>query len=317
MLLRPPSRRGGRRTGADRTHKPGPASRTCGSLEMRLLAAGVTVTRRAAGRSDSLSRKNDDQSTGVNCGFFTFKLHANLDIERSRSFAPRNPRSARWCRRRVACSMADAKRRPYEPGSSALVVSPANARTELAKFIRGAQNTTVDLRSDHQRSGHASTSSKSAPKRASMFESWEWSPCGAAISPVNKPPLRLHARGDDSRRHALFSWGARVCRPHGVRIRGGENRNHLSRQPDCEAHRQSGSKRTGASGENRKRRPDHKDDSDTFVEGGEESGEGHSQGASNPSRPVLKMVIRELTGGKKTAWISARKKSRTPVRPTQ
>jgi len=104
-------------------------------LEVRLLAAGVTVSRTA----DTLVRYHgkmmivDGRTLFVNGFNFTW-----LDMERSRSFgvvstAPRLVKDA------LKLFQADCDRQPYESGCEQLVVSPENARTRLTAFIKAAK----------------------------------------------------------------------------------------------------------------------------------------------------------------------------------
>jgi phosphatidylserine/phosphatidylglycerophosphate/cardiolipin synthase-like enzyme len=104
-------------------------------LEMRLLAAGVTVARTA----DDLTRYHgkymiiDHRELHVLSFNFT-----HLDIDYSRGFGVIT-RSRKLVQEAAKLFEADAKRRPYSAGAPALVVSPVNARAQLARFIRGAR----------------------------------------------------------------------------------------------------------------------------------------------------------------------------------
>lgn len=104
-------------------------------LEMRLLAAGVTVARTA----DDLVRYHDklmiiDRRELYLCAFnLTY-----LDIEHSRSFGIIT-KNRKFVREAVKLFEADSKRRPYEPGLATFVVSPANARKQLSSFLKGAK----------------------------------------------------------------------------------------------------------------------------------------------------------------------------------
>jgi cardiolipin synthase len=104
-------------------------------LEMRLLAAGVTVAR----TSDDLVRYHgkmmiiDRRELYVLAFNFTF-----LDIEHSRSFGLITT-NRKVVHEAVKLFEADTKRQPYTPGLPAFVVSPANARKELSAFITGAK----------------------------------------------------------------------------------------------------------------------------------------------------------------------------------
>jgi cardiolipin synthase len=104
-------------------------------LEMRLLAAGVTVARTA----DDLARYHGkmliiDRRTLFLLGFnFT-----SLDIDHSRSFGviTKHPKLVDEA---VKLFEADTKRQPYVPGHPSFLVSPLNARKQLAAFIKGAK----------------------------------------------------------------------------------------------------------------------------------------------------------------------------------
>ena len=104
-------------------------------LEMRLLAAGVTVGRTAGDlvRYHAKVMIIDNRELYV-LGFnFSF-----MDIERSRSFGVITT-TAKFIREAVKLFDADAKRQTYEAGCAAFVVSPQNARQQLAAFIEGAK----------------------------------------------------------------------------------------------------------------------------------------------------------------------------------
>lgn len=104
-------------------------------LEMRLLAAGVTVARTA----DDLIRyhgkmmivdRRELYLTGFN---FTY-----IDMEHSRSFgvATKNPKIVQEA---VKLFEADTKRQTYASSLASFIVSPVNARKQLGKFIRNAK----------------------------------------------------------------------------------------------------------------------------------------------------------------------------------
>jgi phosphatidylserine/phosphatidylglycerophosphate/cardiolipin synthase-like enzyme len=104
-------------------------------LELRLLEAGVLVARTA----DDLARYHDkmmivDRRTLC---VLAFNL-TSADIERSRSFGVIT-NSREVVREAVKLFDADTKRYLYEAGLDRFVVSPVNARQELARFIAGAK----------------------------------------------------------------------------------------------------------------------------------------------------------------------------------
>ncbi len=104
-------------------------------LEMRLLGAGVTVSR----TDDDLVRYHgkmmliDRRQLFVLAFNFTF-----LDIERSRAFGIITT-NRKHVQEAVKLFEADTKRTPYVPGSNTFLVSPVNARKELGAFLKGAK----------------------------------------------------------------------------------------------------------------------------------------------------------------------------------
>jgi cardiolipin synthase A/B len=104
-------------------------------LEMRLLENGISVARTAGdlvryhGKMMIVDRKE------LYLLAFNF---THLDIDHSRSFGliTRNPELLREA---VKLFEADTTRRPYVAGHSKFLVSPVNARKELASFIKGAK----------------------------------------------------------------------------------------------------------------------------------------------------------------------------------
>jgi phosphatidylserine/phosphatidylglycerophosphate/cardiolipin synthase-like enzyme len=107
--------------------------RSLRALEMRLLQAGVTVSRTA----DDLVRYHGkmlivDREKLYISGFnFTY-----LDIDRSRSFAVML--EGKFVEEAAKLFEADSARQPYIPGHANFLVSPLNARDELARFLQAA-----------------------------------------------------------------------------------------------------------------------------------------------------------------------------------
>ena len=108
-------------------------------LEMRLLGAGITVSRTA----DDLVRYHAKMMIIDKRELFVLGFNfAFMDIERSRSFGLVTT-SVKFVREAVKLFDADAKRQKYEPGCAQFIVSPQNARQELAAFIEGAKRELV------------------------------------------------------------------------------------------------------------------------------------------------------------------------------
>jgi phosphatidylserine/phosphatidylglycerophosphate/cardiolipin synthase-like enzyme len=116
-------------------HTTGNGGKRLRKLEMELLAAGVTVSR----TDDDLVRYHNkmvliDREVLYTLGF----NFSRLDIEKSRSMgvATRNPKVIAEAAKLFE---ADSTRQPYTATCECFLVSPENARTGLAKFIKSAK----------------------------------------------------------------------------------------------------------------------------------------------------------------------------------
>lgn len=104
-------------------------------LEMRLLAAGVTVARTA----DDLVRYHGKLMIIDHTELYLLAFNLTvLDIERSRSFGIVT-RDKEVVAEAVKLFEADTQRASYESGCDSLVVSPVNARKRLGALIKSAK----------------------------------------------------------------------------------------------------------------------------------------------------------------------------------
>lgn len=104
-------------------------------LELRLLAAGVTVSR----TDNDLVRYHGKLMIVDRRQLFLLAFNFTyLDIEQSRSFGIITD-NRRHVLEAVKLFEADTQRHPYTPSSSTFVVSPINARRRLADFIQEAK----------------------------------------------------------------------------------------------------------------------------------------------------------------------------------
>jgi phosphatidylserine/phosphatidylglycerophosphate/cardiolipin synthase-like enzyme len=103
-------------------------------LELKLLAAGITVARTA----DDLPRYHGKMMI-VDDTVYVFGFnYTKLDIEKSRSFGVLTT-DKRLVKEALALFEADRTRQPYMPGDDRLVVSPENSREVLTTFIKRAR----------------------------------------------------------------------------------------------------------------------------------------------------------------------------------
>ena len=103
-------------------------------LEMRLLEAGVTVSRTA----DDLPRYHGKMTIVDDRVFVLGFNYTKQDIEKSRSFGI-TTRDGKLHKEALALFEADVTRQPYKPGHDLFVVSPEASREKLAKLISSAK----------------------------------------------------------------------------------------------------------------------------------------------------------------------------------
>jgi len=109
--------------------------RSLRDLEMRLLAAGVTVTR----TDDDLVRYHGKLMIVDRRVLFLLAFNFTwLDMERSRSFGIVTT-NKKHVEEAAKLFEADTKRQTYTAGSGTFIVSPVNARRQITAFIRGAK----------------------------------------------------------------------------------------------------------------------------------------------------------------------------------
>src|SRR5262245_38774693 len=104
-------------------------------LEQDLLKTGASVRR----TDDDLTRYHNkimivDRNTLYVLGF----NYTRQDVDKSRSFGIITKKH-RLVREALKLFEADSLRQPYKAGQKAFVVSPLNARSRLAAFLRGAR----------------------------------------------------------------------------------------------------------------------------------------------------------------------------------
>jgi phosphatidylserine/phosphatidylglycerophosphate/cardiolipin synthase-like enzyme len=104
-------------------------------LEMRLLDAGAKVSRTA----DDLGRYHDKLMIVDRRVLYVLSFNfTHLDIDHSRAFGIVT-RKAKLVQEAVNLFDADSERKPYTAGLDTFIVSPVNARKQLAAFIHKAK----------------------------------------------------------------------------------------------------------------------------------------------------------------------------------
>ena len=104
-------------------------------LEQRLLATGATVSRTAADLVRYHNKYIIVDGRAVYVLGFNYTHH---DIDRSRSFGFMST-NRKLIHEAAKLFEADFNRQPYSPGLKSFVVSPDNARAELAALLKGAR----------------------------------------------------------------------------------------------------------------------------------------------------------------------------------
>ena len=160
------------------------------ALELRLLGAGVTVARtgedlvRYHGKLMIVDRRE--------LYLLAFNL-THIDMERSRSFAVIT-RNAPIVAEAVKLFEADSRRSKYESGNSKLLVSPVNARKELARFIADAKKELLIY--DPQVSDHAMVKLLQERAKAGVTVKIIGRLLGSVpgVQAYKLPQMRLHTR---------------------------------------------------------------------------------------------------------------------------
>lgn len=169
-------------------------------LEMRFLASGITVARTA----DDLVRYHGkmmliDRKELYLLGFnFIY-----LDIESSRSFGVVT-RNRRLVQEGVKLFECDTKRKPYRPDCANFLVSPLNARKQLAAFIKGARKELLiyDLEITDAQMIQLIEERAEAGVDVRIIGPTKRKIAGTAIRKLHK--LRLHTRTIVRDRHQMF-----------------------------------------------------------------------------------------------------------------
>lgn len=158
-------------------------------FEMRLLERGITVTRTA----DDLVRYHGKMFIvdGKVLYLLAFN-YTHLDIDMSRSFGLvlDNPELVKEAQRLFE---ADVKRVPYTAGQKDFVVSPANSREELTRFIMGAKKQLLmyEMKISDREFLKMLTDKVSEGVDVRVIGT---TPAKGSSLPIRKLPLRLHAR---------------------------------------------------------------------------------------------------------------------------
>jgi phosphatidylserine/phosphatidylglycerophosphate/cardiolipin synthase-like enzyme len=117
-------------------HVNGSSAEALRKLEMRLLAAGVTVAR----TDTQLARYHGKYLIVDRRELFVLGFNfTRQDIDKSRSFGL-IAKNRDLIREAASLFEADTMRREYKTGSSIFIVSPVNARKQLTAFIKGAKS---------------------------------------------------------------------------------------------------------------------------------------------------------------------------------
>jgi phosphatidylserine/phosphatidylglycerophosphate/cardiolipin synthase-like enzyme len=158
-------------------------------FEMRLLEKGVTVARTA----NDLLRYHGKMMIidGKELHVFAFNF-THLDIDLSRSFGI-STTSRKVVQEAIKLFDCDAKRVPYKAKCAEFVVSPANARKELMKFIDGAKKQLLMYEMKISDSEFVTLLNEKISQGLDVKVIGQGSVRGRSL-PIRIMPTRLHAR---------------------------------------------------------------------------------------------------------------------------
>jgi cardiolipin synthase len=159
-------------------------------LEMRLLAAGVTVSRTA----DDMARYHGKLMIIDRRELYLLAFNfTHLDIDHSRSFGLVT-RDQPLVQEAVTLFEADVKRQPYTSALPTFVVSPANARKQLSSFIQGARKELLIYDPDISDEAMIRLLEERAEAGVEIKIIGRLRPKSAKLAVRKLAPLRLHAR---------------------------------------------------------------------------------------------------------------------------
>ena len=169
-------------------------------LEMRLLAKGVTVAR----TSDDLVRYHGKMMIIDRKELYVLAFNfTHLDIDRSRSFGivTRNSQLVQEAVRLFDC---DTKRQPFSSRSAKFLVSPVNAREQLAAFIKGAKRELLIYDSKISDRAMIRLLEERAKKGVELRIVGQVTGRNSALDVRKLPTTRLHTRTIVRDRHQMF-----------------------------------------------------------------------------------------------------------------
>ncbi|MEP6961548.1 MAG: phospholipase D-like domain-containing protein [Acidobacteriota bacterium] len=160
-------------------------------LEMRLLAAGATVSR----TNDDLTRYHGKYMIVDRKKLFVLAFNfTRSDIEQSRSFGVMTT-NTKLVQEAAKLFLADSNRQPYTAGTHGFVVSPVNARERLAELLKSAKKSLLiyDLEVSDKMMLDILKEKVAAGVPVRVIGNVK--PNTPAISVRFSNPLRLHVRG--------------------------------------------------------------------------------------------------------------------------
>lgn len=169
-------------------------------LEMRLLAKGVTVAR----TSDDLVRYHGKMMIVDRKELYVLAFNfTHLDIDRSRSFGIVT-RNRQLLQEAIRLFESDTKRQPYAPRCDKFLVSPLNAREQLAAFIKGAKQELLIYDSKISDRAMIRLLEERARAGVEIRIVGRVSSRRGALDVCKLPRMRLHTRTIIRDRHTMF-----------------------------------------------------------------------------------------------------------------
>ena len=208
-------------------HTSGGGQKRLRKLELELLNAGVTVSR----TDDDLLRYHNKMLLIDRETLYTLAFnYTRLDIEKSRSMGVATKNKA-VVAEAIKLFEADSARQPYTANHDCFLVSPENARTGLARFIKSAKKELLiyDMKvSDRQMIKLLQDRVKAGVDVRIIGKVGKK---GEGLICERMPGMRLHLRGDAARRPGAVSRQHEPARAGARQApRGGHHRERARRR---------------------------------------------------------------------------------------